>query len=389
MHTPRFDLSRFSYLLCLLLLAGSSAGCGDDGDGDIGGDPVDAAPIDAVQSIDGPVPTATGFVVAGDFVSGTGIASTIAIPSLEVTPNVIAGVASDDPVVRRFGDTLYIVNRYQHDNITLVDANTMTFIDQISTGNGSNPQDVAVVGDKLYVPALDTVGVVTIDGQGVMATIDLGNLDPFDGMPDCNSAYLVGDRLVVTCGLLQDFVAVGPGRVVVIDTNDDSVVDDFALATANPIGLLRPTPSGSRFDGSLLMATYDFNDLTVGCVERIAVDPNIESAGCVVQNTILGGYATGLAYGPDDVMYIAVTSGFDAQGAVAEVVAYQAVSGSVTGVVSEPGERTFDVALCPTGHLLFADANGGIRVYDAEGNQLTDNVLDIGLPPSGNGMVCW
>ena len=40
----------------------------------------------------------------------------------------------------------------------LIDA----LVAQLGTGAGSNPQDVAMVGNTLYVPALGTAGVVAI-----------------------------------------------------------------------------------------------------------------------------------------------------------------------------------------------------------------------------------
>ena len=386
-----FYTSRFSSLLAACILALAVTACSDDGD-DTGGDPpVDAAPVpDAEPTPDAAPLRSTGFVVAGDFLSGTGVASTISVPDLTVTQNVIAGVASDDPVVRHIGDTIYIINRFEHDNITRIDASTFALIDQISTGPGTNPQDVAVAGDKLYVAALGAPGIITIDAQGTLGSIDLSGLDPADGIPDCNSIYLVESTLVVSCGLLNNFVPSGPGRVALIDTADDSVVGDFALTTPNPIGLLRATPSGSRLAGALLVATYDFNDLTQGCVERISVDPVIESAGCLIDNSVLGGYATGLAHGPEEQLYIAVTTGFDAQGVVAQARLFDVSTGQLAPEpVSGPDEQTFDVTLCPTGEMLFADGNGGIRVYDAAGAQLTQDVLDVGLPPVGNGMVCF
>lgn len=375
----------FSAFLGAGLAVGATA-CSDDG----GNDQPDAAPADAAPNVDAPVVPGTGFLVAGDFVA-TGVASTISIPGLEVTPNISAGLASSDPVVRKYGDTLYIINRFGHDNITLVDANSFTLIDQISTGAGTNPQDVAVVGDKMYVAAFNSPGVVTIDSEGTLDSIDLSALDAMDGIPDCNSLYLVDTMLVVTCELLFNFNPAGPGRVAVIDTANDTLVTDFALETANPIGLIRATPTDSALGGDLLVGTVEFNaGLTTGCIERISVSPAIESDGCMIQNSELGGYVTGMDYGLDDQLYIGVTRAFDAEGPVAEVLAYDAAGGVLDNVaVSDPNERAFDVAVCPGGQLLFADSYGGIRVYNADGSQLTTELLDIGLPPIGSGMVCY
>src|SRR4051812_1556859 len=120
-------MRKFLFLLLLL------PACGDN----VPGGP-DAAP-------DGPdIGAAKAAIVAGDFQS-TGILSTVGAPSLEVTQNAVAGVASSDPVMRRIGDELFVINRLSGDNITILDSTTLSLTAQIATGAGSNPQDVAVV----------------------------------------------------------------------------------------------------------------------------------------------------------------------------------------------------------------------------------------------------
>ncbi len=130
--------------------------------------------------------------------------------------------------------------------------------------------------------------------------------------------------------------------------------------------------------------------MTTGCIERFSVTPTAQSRGCLVTNDTLGGYATGVAHGPDDTLYLAVTTGFDANGSVAHVITYDVQGETIAPQpLSEPGERIFDLALCPTGEWIFADGAGGMRVYGSDGQQLTTEVLDIGLPPTGSGVVCY
>src|SRR5690606_4603267 len=104
----------------------------------------------------------------------TGIVSSLDIMKLDMRQNLVASAAQGDPVLRHIGDKLYIVNRFGSNNVTILDAKTMQFEEQISTGASSNPQDVAVVGDKLYVPAMGTTGVVVLTrGSTATTTIDL------------------------------------------------------------------------------------------------------------------------------------------------------------------------------------------------------------------------
>lgn len=334
---------------------------------------------------------ARGFAVAGDFM-GTGVATSIAPADLSVSQNVAAGIASGDPVVRYHDGRLLIVNRFGADNVTVIDADDYSLIAQISTGAGSNPQDVAVKGDTLYVAALSASGVLVLDlaqpSEGVQETIDLASLDD-DGVPDCHSLQLVGDELYVSCGRLENFAPTGPGAIAVIDTTSNSVVDDFDLTTENPVGFLQAAPAGSALAGDLLVATVDFGDLASGCVERIATaEPR--AATCLIGNQELGGYAIDFAVGDDDELYLAVVSGFDG-GVQAALTSYDLVADSLRDEPLSPAEQSIvDIAWCPDGLLLSADASaGGLRIYDSAGGERTNAALDIGLPPVNNGLVCY
>lgn len=357
------------------------------------------------------------WAVAGDF-RGTGVTSTIAIDSLAVTAGVIAGVASDDPVARADGDVLYVMNRFDADNITAVDTRTRTLIAQISTGPGTNPQDVAAVGQNLYVVALASPGVLVLDldapAAGVVATIDLSELDPDDGIPDCNAILAVGERLYVSCGVLDErFRPRGPGKVAVIDRGTGTVEEVLSLSTVNPIGRLVAMPPGHALSGELLVATVDLgglanNDLTIGCVERIRIssaDSGPEALGCLVDNQELGGYASALApvldddpAGADDTLYLIVTRGYGPGGAMSHLAGFHGQTRTLVEMSLTPAEQApLDLAVCPTGELVIADAaTGGIRIYEpapADGGEVgvrerTARALDIGLPPVEKGLVC-
>src|SRR5262249_55743956 len=146
-----------------------------------------------------------------------GVLSTLDPATQAVRQNVSAGLVGSDPFLRHLGDRLYIVNRGEG-NITILDASSLFYLDQLATGGGTSPQDVAVVGDKLYVPALGSSGVVVLQHGEEPKSIDLSAMvgDP-DGKPDCVSAYAVGDKVYVACGLLDGtFTPRAVGQVAVI-----------------------------------------------------------------------------------------------------------------------------------------------------------------------------
>lgn len=366
-------------LFVLLALATPLAACGDD-DGTLtsnhdGGPDADPGAPDAG-------PSATVFAVATDFAT-TGVATTIAVPSLDVTQDALAGVASTDPVVRVL-DEVYVINRVAG-NVTIVDRETLTLIDQLGLGGEANPQDVAVAGGKLYIVGLGLGAVQVFDpadlAAGAIDTIDLSSLDP-DGVPDCHSIASVGANLYVSCGVLENFAPRGSGVVAVIDRAGGALDGMVELDHANPFGFLQPTA-----DGDLLVATVpDFGDLTAGCVERVTTGPT-PTAGCLVDNADLGGFASGLAPVAGAV-WIATTGGFGESDPM-QLRRFDLTDDALGAPASPDTQRVFDVAACPTGHLAVADAAGGARIYDADGAELTTELLDLGLPPVTGGLGCF
>jgi hypothetical protein len=392
MSRPFRSLSAFAFVL----VASSLAACDEDpilpdGGLELVDAGVDAATTDGGDVDAAPPTSATALVVAGDF-STTGVLSTIDLPAMDVHANAVAGVASADPVVRVLGDEIFVVNRFGGDNVTILGKADRQLVQQIATGAGTNPQDVAVVGRKLYVAALGAAGVLVIDrdAPGTVRTIDLSSLDP-DGIPDCVSVHAIGSRLVVVCGVLDHFVARGPGKVSIIDTARDRVVDTFELAAANPLGMLHPTPRDSAFGGDLLMPTVpSFTDYSVGCLARISTGVVPASHGCAVTNQALGGYATHAEAGTD-TLWISVAT-FDAEFNSSGKLIGVDLDDSVLAAapLSAADQNIQDVAVCPNGALVAADVGAaGVRIF-ASGGEVTTSVLDIGLPPgSGNGMACF
>ena len=349
----------------------------------------DAAPDDAAGTDAAVGPTATAFITAGEFGS-PGVVATLTLPQLVVTHDAVDGVAGSDPYLRQFGDRIYIVNRDSGENITIVQRDTLTLVDQFATGPGSNPQDVAVKGDLLYVAGLALDGVLVIDTTDrSTTTIDLSGLDSVDGHPDCVSLYLVGELLYAVCGQLDEtFTARGPGKVAVIDTGDDSVIDSFELDAANPTGLLQPLG-----DDLLIATTPSYTDYSIGCLDRIATG-GTPSASCLVANAQLAGYANRYQVGPGGTTLWINVSAFDDQfNSFGKLVGWDLEEGELLGAaLSSSSQLIGDLAACPDGHLVVADNTfgaAGIRVYDADG-EVTTIALDVGaVPKYGNNIVCW
>lgn len=354
--------------------------------------PIDAAPDAAMAPGDAPPPQPFAAAVAGDFMS-TGVFSTLDVPSLSVTKNAVAGVAGDDPFLRHYGNELYIINRAGGDNVTILNAQTLALEEQLATGASSNPQDVAVVGNKLYVPALGTAGVVVLTrGSSATKTIDLSTAvgDP-DGKPDCVSAYAVGSDVYVACGLLDaSFKPRGPGQVAVIDTATDTVRTTVALPFANPQNMfVRAAPGGMYGDDLLISLVPDFQNYATGCFAWVKAGAT-PTSGCAVTNQQLRGFVDHADVDASGQLWLAAAA-YDASFNQSGKLVSMSNAGALGTPVSASGEVIVDVAACPDGSIVAGDAAmnaAGLRVF-ANGAERTTAALPFGLSPGGNGIVCY
>ena len=332
--------------------------------------------------------------VSGNFMPGQpGVMSALDLQAMTVAQRVAPNGAIDsDPILRKFGDELFVINRSDN-NVTVVDAATFAVKEQLATGAGSVPQDVAIAGQKLYVPGFLTAGVVVLTrGTTTMTMIDLSALDP-DGKPNCISAYTVGTDIYIACELLDaNYAPRGPGKIVVIDSATDTVRTMFDLTQRNPFGVFEALPED--MGGGLLMPSYTFGDLTKGCVERIATGATPSSMGCIVTNSELKGLVNRLEFqrlGSTPIVWM-VVAWFDPmpignlQGFDIETMARWPEP------ITPTTQLLVDFATCPDGRVVVADQTmdkHGLRVYEG-GLELTTDPLAIGLKPaSSHGLVCY
>jgi hypothetical protein len=297
-----------------------------------------------------------------------------------------------DPVLRHFGRELFVVNRSEG-NVAILDDQTLTSKALLSTGAGSSPQDVAVLGNKLYVATLGSKGVTVLTrGSAATAEIDLSVDDP-DGKPDCQSVYLVGSSLYVSCRLLAGGQPTVPGKVYVIDTATDKLKPGLTMVLShkNPLSLFEQIPSAGPHGGDLLISTAE--DLVApGCIERIATGAAPTAAGCVIDGAMLGGYVTRADVQVQDgaaMVWSAVTTTYPA----ANLRAYDLVSSTLWDIlINAPDTQIADVTHCPDGQVVAVDRTmsaSGLRVY-VNAVEKTTNALSIGGTAfSPHGLVCY
>lgn len=341
-----------------------------------------------------PVPQA--LVVSGDFAM-TGLMSKLDLTTMEVAQNVGgAGAVSGDPVLRRIEDRVYVVNRGGGNSITVFDATTLSFVDQFGTGEGSNPQDVARVGEDLYVPALGTAGVIKIDTKtGVTSTIDLSVVGDPDGKPDCVSAVAVGSKVYVACGLLdENYSARGNGVVAVIDTGTDKVSTTVELPAKNPYNFMVKAPSNA-FNGDVLIPTLpSFTNYSTGCIVRLSTGSS-PTASCAagLSNAQVGGTVIHMDVAADGKKLWMAVGTLDAnfENPTGTLKSFD-IAAATVATVSPSTQMIQDVAACTDGSVVAVDGTftaSGLRVYSGA-TEVTTAPLAIGLPPTfGNAVICY
>ncbi len=390
--------------IALFVFSACIAACGDNIEPL--GPPVDSGIDAAPARIRAVVVTPSNNFTPGQ----PGILSVLDLATSTVTIGAGPAMAvGSDPVLRKHGDELFIINRAEN-NITILDAADLHLVEQLGTGANTNPQDVAVVGDKLFVATFGNKGMIMLTrGSTATLELDLGADDP-DGKPNCHSVFRVGNDLYVSCELLDDtnvnLPPRGMGKVYVVDPAMRMIKHTVTLANANPFGFLEQLPEHAPNAGDLVIPSVNFAT-GAGCVERIAVGANAASAGCMVTNAQLGNFAsrvdfyapeftgpvTGSAIVIPQVMFAVVPKPtFDGSNLRRLYLADDTLD---TESVNPSTQSIVDVVVCPNnGGLVMSDAPasptagaGGLRIYAPND---TSAPLPVGLKPaSSHGLVCY
>lgn len=342
----------------------------------------------------------TALVVSG-IAGESGIMSALDVNTLTVRENISpAGGIGGDPLLRHIGDRIFVINRFGNNAISIYDAHTLLFLDQIGTGAGSNPQDVAVVGNFMYAATAGAGGAVkvTLD-TGVVTPIDISAAvgDP-DGVPDCVSAYAVGANVYISCGVFdENFSPRSNGKLAIIDTAHDDAVTAITLPSTNPQGFIVQSPASSMFQGDLLVPmTPSYTDYSTGCIARVSTGAS-PTATCAegLSNANMGGVLAHADIAPNgSMMWLAITT-LDSSfmNPTGTLRAFDLTEGTMWPATSPTTQLIVDTAVCPDNNTVIVldrtkDA-AGIRVY-ASNTEVTTMPLTFGLPPLfGNNTLCY
>jgi len=331
------------------------------------------------------------FVTTTDYTTGSSSVIDLA-PPLTATLNV-ASIHSD-AVARYYDGYIYVINRFGADNIQILDPNNaFATVRQFSTGNLSNPQDVAFTApDKMYVSRnnSNTLWIGNPQTGAQTGSIDLSAFADADGLCEMQYMFLVGDRLFVSIQRLDRnapwWPPVGTSYIAVIDTGTDTLVDvdpgtpgtqAIELAYANPFNEIQLDP----LSGYLYVSCVGLSGLLDGGVELIDT-ATMSLAGTMLSESAAAGDVLDVEIVDGQVGYAIIqNTSFNT-----DLIMFNPSAGTKTQTVYSPGDYVLqDIDLGPTGELFLSDRTPlapGIRVYDAlSGAEITSTPIDVGLPP--------
>jgi hypothetical protein len=328
------------------------------------------------------------FVVATDF--QTGSFGTISLdPSRQVQPASPARRINPDATARVFKGLVYVINRFLADNIQVLDPERdFTTLWQCSTGAGTNPHDIAFLNEtRAYVTRYDVAELLVVDPsvgpdcEGF--TVDTIDLRPFadaDGIPEMDQMALVDGLLYVSVQRLDRnnfFSPAGPGAIVVIDTATNQPIDAMTLAGGDPLAATKGLPV---MDNALVVAETGSFGVADGGIERVDLKTGV-AQGFFVTEEDLGGDITDFVLVSQDLGY-AVVSKPDFTN---DLVTFNPATGASIQTLLAGVQYIPDIELNDHGELFISDrtaGHSGVRIFRAsDGVELTDEPIDLGLPP--------
>jgi len=332
-------------------------------------------------------PDQLAFVVATDF--ETGSFATVGLDEPRpLAPSHPSRRVHSDAVARSYRGLVYSINRFFGDNIQVLDpADGFRTVWQCSTGAGSNPHDIAFVGPtKAYVTRNDTAQLWIVDPSAPprcagfkTGEIDLSAYADDDGVPEMSQMAIVGERLYVLLQYLDRdaiFAPAGVGRIAVIDTARDEVVDLIPLSGENPFA---QTKGLTVQGGDLLVASAGRYTVDDGGIERVDLGGG-GAQGYFVSEGDLGGDITDFVLVSERLGY-AVLSKADFSNSL---VAFDPLERRVTATLVSGSTLVADIEVNTRGELFAADRTfdaPGLRVFRAADGEALGPKLDTGLPP--------
>ncbi len=240
----------------------------------------------------------------------------------------ITGLGSS-AVIRFFDGLLYILHDGysigSSDNVQILDpASDFSTVHQWSTGNGTNPHDLVVIGGNAYITLYnpendpDNIDAEGNPGDLIVMNLDNGEINQrisfFDFLNDDGDRHAFADQMVFVDDLLyvalqdleSDYSHNTAGKIAVINTDTDEVENVLTLQGRNPVDLVASQDGLKLF--AALQAPYDYTlgnfdtSTNYGGIEIVPLDDPENTI--LLSDDNLGGYVERLASGGNRIFAV-------------------------------------------------------------------------------------
>lgn len=290
-------------------------------------------PDTAPTSQETPISAETTFLFATDFQSA-GQLLTSDESAATLTNTGVTNLGSS-AVIRFFNGLLYVLHDgfsfASSDNVEVIDPQTRLIKAQWSTGNGTNPHDIVVVGSRafisLYSPEFSKDPALADNGKPadlIVMNLSDGSIEKafsfYDFLNDDGSRtaradqmVLVGTKLYVCLEDLEGnlFEHNAPGKLAVIDVTTLTLEKVITLSGRDPVDIVYSEEQNVLFIAHLApysatLGGFDTSDPYSG-LEIVPLDAPQNAV--LIQDKDLGGYVERLALGNGKLLV--VVSNFD------------------------------------------------------------------------------
>lgn len=327
-------------------------------------------------------------VATTDFTTGS--LSSIDTQTNQATNDLL--LIHSDARVRTSGDRVYVINRLPQDNIIVLAKDDLaTPIAQYSTGDGSNPHEIAVIDtEKAYVTlyARDYLLVINPATGDSLGAVDLSAYADADGLPEASQMAVFDNTLFVAVQRLNRDTFFSPtdfSVIVAVDIATDQIIDlDPDAAGDQGIVLEGKQPFGSaQRGGKWILGTVGSFFNQDGGIEIVNLLTRT-TEGFGLTEEALGGDVGPIAMLSDEEGYIVVTDASFAN----TIKRFNLSTGTISDPLSDhsggftPGMAVLNASLFVLDQGTSSEPTSvGVRVYDTSTDQLAAGPISTGLPP--------
>lgn len=302
-----------------------------------------------------------------------------------------------DAVARYHDGLVYVINRLGRDGIQILDPQSayLTF-SEYSTGNVSNPHDIAIAANgKGYISLYGKTNLLVVHptSGAVIGSISLAAYADPDGIPEVSGLHAEGNRIFAAVQRLNrnDPYATWPptegypSLLLEIDAATDTVVAEHVMPFSNPISKLRRVDLFGQPHLVIACPSWlGFNFRIDGAV--IAFNMTTKSFTTLYTESVAGGDILDVVVKNDTVGYASIL--------------FQDFSTAIQRFNPTTGARTADLIFTPNwggfvagmlltdeGKLYLGDnsyTEPGISIYDTNAGdiRLTPLPVSVGLRPT-------